>query len=78
MAAELSAASLETVARRSMMMARGTCSLAEYRRMVGEKAAAMAETASVIVRSGGRPSASALLVPWHRRAAGNAKRLRRN
>ena len=38
MMAELTLASWETIARRTLMMAQGTCSPAEYRRMVREKA----------------------------------------
>ncbi len=37
---ELTLASMETIARRTQMMVRGTCSAAEYRRMVQEKARA--------------------------------------
>ena len=38
---ELSLASWETIARRTMMMVCGTCSPAEYRRMVQEKSDAI-------------------------------------
>jgi len=41
MMARLAAASWETIFRRSLMMAQGTCSPAEYRRMAAEKLAAM-------------------------------------
>jgi hypothetical protein len=75
--AELSLASWETIARRTMMMARHTCTPAEYQRMVAEKAAAAMQTAATMARSGGRASAAALLAPWHKRAKANAKRLRR-
>ena len=77
MLAELSLASWETIARRSMMMARAACSPAEYRRMVSEKAAAAAETARLLARRGPRTSPAALLAPWHTRATANAKRLRK-
>jgi len=40
MMAELAMASWETIARRTSMIARGTCSPAEYQRMIIEKAAA--------------------------------------
>jgi hypothetical protein len=41
MMARLTAASWETIWRRSLMMAEGTCSLAEYQRMTAEKLAAV-------------------------------------
>ncbi len=74
---ELTLASWETMARRGLMMSRGTCSPAEYRRMVEEKCAAFWETAGLLARSKGAPSASALTGPWRRRARANARRLRR-
>ena len=74
MMAELMMASWETIARRSVMMAKGTCSPAEYRRMAMEKAAAMQLSALAVV--GGRGKRQAL-APWHKRATANAKRLRR-
>jgi|ERR1019366_1939521 hypothetical protein len=40
MMARLAAASLETIFHRTTMMAKGTCTPAEYRRMVAEKATA--------------------------------------
>lgn len=76
MMAELAWASWETIARRSLMMAQSTCSPAEYRRMVREKAAAAAESGRVLSSPKGT-SAAALLKPWHSRATANAKRLRR-
>jgi hypothetical protein len=72
--ARLSMASWETIFHRSMMMATGTCSPAEYQRMVAEKAAAM--QASTIAMMTGRGQA-AMLAPFLVRARGNAKRLRR-
>ncbi|HKM63718.1 MAG TPA: hypothetical protein VJY39_14625 [Acidisphaera sp.] len=74
MLAELSLASWETIARRSLLMAQRTCSPLEYSRMVTEKAAATAETAAALARGA---SAAALLAPWHSRATANAKRLRK-
>lgn len=72
---ELTLASWETIARRTMMMAFGTCSPAEYRRMVREKSDAVRRTALLL--SGPRwPSAAALLKPWHAKATANARRLR--
>jgi len=77
MMAELTLASWETIARRSLMMARGTCSQAEYVRMVAEKAAAMQQSALAMSQSWATMDAAALLAPWHGRARANARRLRR-
>jgi hypothetical protein len=74
MMAELGFNAMEVIARRTAMMAAGTCSPAEYRRMVREKMAAMASSARLL--AGGRSGAS-LLAPWHSRAKKNAVRLRR-
>ncbi len=73
MMAELMTASWETIARRSLMMVRGTCSPAEYRRMATEKTAALQQSALAMMSGRGRKAA---LAPWHKRAAPNAKRLR--
>lgn len=73
---ELSLASRETIARRTMMMACGTCSPAEYRRMVREKSDAIRRTA-LLLSGPRRPSAAALIKPWHAKAIDNARRLRR-
>jgi hypothetical protein len=74
MIAQLSMASWETIFHRTMMMAQGTCSPAEYRKMMTEKAAAMrASTRAVALRKGNK----AVLTPFIWRARGNAKRLRR-
>lgn len=72
--AELALASYETIARRTLMMAAGTCSPTEYNRMVREKV--QASYASSLALATGRGGLAAL-APWHRRAAANAKRLRR-
>jgi len=77
MMAELSVASYEVIARRMLIMATGTCSPAEYKRMVHEKTAAATSTTLRLVKSGGRVPAASLLAPWHNRATANAKRLRR-
>lgn len=70
---ELTLASWETIGHRTLMMARGTCSPAEYARMVQEKAVAFRRSSALLSRS--KPSLSALIEPWHGRA--NARRLRR-
>ena len=74
MMAELAWASWETIARRSLMMAQNTCSVAEYNCMVAEKTAAVLDIGRVLVSPG--VSAEALLKPLHSRATANAKRLR--
>jgi hypothetical protein len=76
LALELTFASWETIARRSLLAAQGQCSDAEYRRMVHEKAEAAAESSLRLLTNGGRLDAG-VLAPWHRRATANAKRLRR-
>jgi hypothetical protein len=73
MATELMMASWETIARRSLMMIQGTCSPAEYQRMVTEKAAAMQLSGLAILHGRGKRQ---VLAPWHKRATANAKRLR--
>jgi hypothetical protein len=75
MFAGLAASSAETILRRTLMMARGTCSPAEYRRMVAEKQAAARQTGLALLR--GTTDAASLLAPWAQRTAANAKRLRR-
>ncbi len=75
MMAQLTFASMETIARRTLMMARGTCSPAEYRRMVHEKARAMQISGMRAMR--GQTNLASLLTPFHSRASANAKRLRR-
>jgi hypothetical protein len=72
----LTLASWETIGRRTMMAAQNQCSLAEYQRMIHEKALAAAESGMRLLQSGGRASMSSLLAPWYKRAAANAKRLR--
>ena len=74
MMAELAMASWETIARRTSMIARGTCSPAEYQRMVIEKAAALQQSAVAVMTGRGK---KAVLAPWHKRATANARRLRR-
>jgi hypothetical protein len=74
MMTQLTLASWETIYRRTLMMAQGTCSAAEYQRMVAEKAAAM--QASTFALMTGRGNA-AVLAPYLVRSRANAKRLRR-
>jgi hypothetical protein len=77
MVVELAFASWETIARRTMMMANGTCSPAEYARMVMEKAAAAQSTALALSRKRTRHNLRSVVGPWHRGATANAKRLRK-
>lgn len=70
----LSAASWETITRRTLLMVQGTCSSAEYRRMVTEKTAAIQTAMSAMVRGKGQ---AAMVAPFVNRARANAHRLRR-
>jgi hypothetical protein len=70
----LTAASWETIARRSLLMAQGACTTAEYCRMGEEKAAAMRSSTAAIMTGRGQ---AAVLAPFVNRARANAKRLRR-
>jgi hypothetical protein len=72
--AELAFASWETIAWRGAMMAGGSCSAAEYRRMLDEKMRAAQLSALALMR--GRDPA-VVLAPWHRAASANARRLRK-
>jgi hypothetical protein len=74
MMARLAAASWETIFRRSLMIAQGTCSPAEYRRMAAEKLAAMQASTAALMSGRGE---TAVLAPFVSRARANAKRLRR-
>jgi hypothetical protein len=74
MMAQMTAASWETIFHRTAMMARGTCSAAEYQRMVAEKVAAM--QASTLAAMTGRGHA-AMVAPYLKRSRANARRLRR-
>jgi hypothetical protein len=77
MLAELMVASWETIARRTWMMASGSCSPAEYRRMVTEKTTAAYRSGRALASGVGDRAMRAALAPWHRRATANAKRLRK-
>jgi hypothetical protein len=73
MMTQLTLASWETIFHRSMLMAQGTCSGAEYQRMVMEKAAAMQASALALMTGGGH---AAVLSPYLVRSRANARRLR--
>ena len=72
--AELGMASWETIMRRSLMMAQGTCSTAECQRMVLEKVVA---TQRAMLAAARGQSQAAMLSPFVTRSRANAKRLRR-
>jgi hypothetical protein len=74
MMTELTLSSWETIFHRSLLMAQGTCSVAEYQRMVMEKAAAM--QASTLALMTGRGQAAAV-APYLVRSRANARRLRK-
>jgi hypothetical protein len=74
MMVQLAVASWETITRRTLMMAQGACSAAEYRRMAAEKVAAVQISAAALLRGRGQ---TAVLAPFVVRARANAKRLRR-
>jgi hypothetical protein len=74
MMTQLTLSSWETIYRRTLMMAQGSCSAAEYQRMVVEKTAAM--QASTLALMTGRGHA-AVLAPYLVRSRANAKRLRK-
>ncbi len=75
MMAELMFSSWETIAWRSLMIAQGSCSPAEYQRMVMEKMAAAQHSGLALSSQGGDMVAA--LRPWHRSATANARRLRK-
>ena len=74
MMTRLAVASWETIFRRTLMIAQGTCTPAEYQRMTAEKVAAM-QLSTAALMSG--KDETAVLAPFVTRARANAKRLRR-
>jgi hypothetical protein len=77
MLTELALASWATIAHRTALMAKGSCTPAEYSRMVLEKAAAARDSATLLTRRKSSPRLTSIVAPWHKRAVGNARRLRR-
>lgn len=77
MLTELTLASWETIARRTWMMASGTCTRAEYHRMMLEKTSAAQRSAALLLEPSAMFDVAAIIAPWHGRAASNARRLRR-
>ena len=74
MMARLTVASWETILRRTLMMAQGTCTPAEYRRMTAEKVAAVQMSMGALMRGRGQ---AAMLAPFVNRTRVNVRRLRR-
>ena len=72
--AELTVFSWEAMARRASMMMQGTCTAAEYQRMMFEKMRAAQRSAVAILLDQG---VGAALAPWHRAARTNVRRLRK-
>jgi hypothetical protein len=73
MMGNLAMASWETIFHRTRMMAEGSCTIAEYQRMVAEKIAA-AQMSTFALMTG--RSQEAVLAPYLRTARVNARRLR--
>ncbi len=74
MIAELAAASWATIYHRALLIAQGTCSVAEYERMMTEKSAAMQRSLAAFQAGKGH---AAVLAPFLTRARANARRLGR-
>lgn len=77
MIADLMAASWETIARRTLLIAQNRCWPAEYRRMLHEKAEAAATSGLRLMAGGRSASIASALAPWRSRAVANARRLRK-
>jgi hypothetical protein len=77
MMTNLTLASWETLARRTLLIAQNKCSQAEYQRMVLEKTEAATQSAMTFIFSGGQASIEALMAPWNSRATANVRRLRK-
>jgi hypothetical protein len=60
--------------RRTLMMAQGTCTQGEYRRMTAEKATAVQMSMAALMTGRGH---AAVLAPFVKRTQANVKRLRR-
>jgi hypothetical protein len=77
MLADLAINACDTIASRTLLIATGQCTAAEYRRMVMEKAEAA--QASFLAVAGATPAGAleAAMMPWLNSARANAERLRR-
>jgi hypothetical protein len=74
MMTQLTLSSWETIYHRSLMMAQGTLSVAEYQRMFMEKAAAVQASTLALMSGQGH---AAVVAPYLVRSRANARRLRR-
>ncbi len=74
MMTQLTLSSWETIYHRSLMMAQGTLSVAEYQRMFMEKAAAVQASTLALMAGQGH---AAVVAPYLVRSRANARRLRR-
>jgi hypothetical protein len=74
MMTQLTLSSWETIYHRSLMVAQGTLSVAEYQRMFMEKAAAVQASTLALVSGQGH---AAMVAPYLVRSRANARRLRR-
>ena len=74
MMAQLTLASWETIFRRGLLMAQGTCSAAEYQRMVTEKTTAVRNSVAALTAGHGH---AAVMAPFLNRTRANVRRLRR-
>ncbi len=72
MMSQLAAASWETIMRRTMMMAQGTCSPAEYKRMSAEKVEAATRSMTALTTGKGQ---AAVLAAFVTRTRANVARL---
>jgi hypothetical protein len=73
MMGSLMAASWETIFHRTMLMAQGACTVAEYQRMFMEKYVAMEKSTMAMMMGRGQEAA---IAPYLRTARANARRLR--
>jgi ABC-type dipeptide/oligopeptide/nickel transport system ATPase subunit len=74
---EMSLAASETIAHRTLLMAQGRCTPAEYWRMVSEKMIAAQQTSELLMRPVPNLNMANLLAPWHGAVTRNARRLRK-
>jgi hypothetical protein len=77
MMAELAFTAWSTIARRTLLIAQGRCSAAEYQRMVAEKSAAAQESLIALSRMRSPGGLAPVLQPWLKRTKANARRLGR-
>jgi hypothetical protein len=76
-AMEMTFAASETIAHRTLLMAQGRCTPAEYWRMMSEKVLAAQQTTALLMRPQPNLNLANLLAPWHGPVMRNARRLRK-